>query len=176
MYTIDERLRGLPANRDQIVAVYQSINQPNLMVPGKKAGPAQAFIVGLRGSAGLSIFVYLHLPQTQDCAVYVPERRNLSAGDYAAEESEAHAFVESMGFMMDNLNFRALPAAQQDQLLKTLPVFLKDPRLAAPSIHVSAAGRRGPPPPPPAPSASGAPAEPDSGAAHQKLGRLFASF
>lgn len=167
MYTIDPRLRGLPATRDQIVAVYQSLNQPNLFVPGKQGGPAMAFIVGMRGSAGLSVYVYLHLPAIHDCAVYVPDRRNLSAGEYASEEAEAVAFAESMGFMMDNLNFRGLPAAQQDQVLKTLPVFLKDPRLAAPAPHQAGPANKAPAP---------APAQKADDSGNEKLGRLFASF
>lgn len=131
MFNLDARLRGLPAGREQVLSVFHSINHPHLAIPGKKAGPAQAYIVGLRGSAGLAVFVYLFLPEISDCAVYVPERRNLSAEDYASEEQEALSFVESMGFLMDNMNFRTLAAADQDQLLKTLPVFQKEPRLAS---------------------------------------------
>lgn len=41
-------------------------------------------------------------------------------------ESEALDFVESMGFMMDNLNFSRLNAADQGKLLKELPVFYAD--------------------------------------------------
>ncbi len=133
MFVIDQRLRGLPASRDQVVSVFQSINQPHLAVPGKQAGPAQAYILGLRGSSGLSVFVYLFLAETLDCAVYVPERRNLTPEAYGEAEADAHAFVESMGFMMDNLNFRALPVADQDALMRSLPVFQKDPRLAPPT-------------------------------------------
>lgn len=130
MFTIDERYRGLPASRDQVMALYQSINAPNLAIPGKQAGPARAFIVGLRGSSGFAIFVYLYLAESQDCAVYVTGRFNLAPDAYAEEESEALGFVESMGFMMDNANFRGLQPEQQDELLKSLPVFYKDPKLA----------------------------------------------
>lgn len=130
MFGIDQRLRGLPASREQVMSVYQSINQPHLAVPGKQAGPAQAYIVGLRGSSGISVFVYLFLAQTLDCAVYVPERRNVPPDAWAEAEADALGFVESMGFMMDNLNFRSLPVADQDALLRSLPVFQKDPRLA----------------------------------------------
>ena len=132
MFTFDERIRGLPAARDQVVALYQSINSPHLAIPGKQAGPAQASIVGVRGPGGFVVFVYLFLAEVGDCAVYVPDRRNLSAEDYKDLEAEAVAFVESMGFMVDNMNFRTLSAPQQDELLKTLPVFLKDPKLAPP--------------------------------------------
>lgn len=155
MYTIDPRLRGLPAQREQVVSVFQSINQPHLAIPGKQAGPAQAFVVGLRGSSGLAVFVYLYLAETADCAVYMPDRRNVSAEEYESAESDAQAFVESMGFMMDNLNFRTLPQADQDRLLKTLPVFMKDPKLAQSSQPQKKAAEPVP---------------------QESLGRLFSSF
>lgn len=129
MFSIDERFRGLPAGREQILSLYQSINSPHLAIPGKLAGPAQAFVVGLRGSGGYAVFIYLYLSEAQDCAVYVPSRRNASAEEYQQDEAEALGFVESMGFMMDNANFRGLPTSHQEELLKTLPVFFKDPRL-----------------------------------------------
>ncbi|MGQ0506152.1 MAG: social motility and stimulation tgl protein [Myxococcaceae bacterium] len=128
MYTIDERIRGFPASREQVASLHQSINTPHLAVPGKQAGPARAYILGLRSSGGYAVFVYLYLSQAQDCAVYVSPRRNLPADQLANEETEAIAFVESMGFMMDNANFRGLPQPQQEELMKSLPVFQKDPK------------------------------------------------
>ncbi len=129
VFSIDERFRGLPAHREQVLSLYQSINSPHLAIPGKPAGPAQAFVLGLRGSGGFAVFIYLYLSEAQDCAVYVPGRRAASQEDYQQDEAAALGFVESMGFMMDNANFRGLPAAHQDELLKTLPVFYKDPKL-----------------------------------------------
>ncbi len=130
MFSIDERLRGLPASREQVVALYQSLNQPHLAIPGRQAGPAQGFTVGIRGANGFAVFVYLYLPESLDCAIYASGRRNLTAEEYEQEESEALAFLESMAFMIDNLNFRSLPVEQQDELIRTLPVFYKDPKLA----------------------------------------------
>lgn len=126
MFTIDSRLRGLPVSREQVVALFQSINSPHLAVPGKQAGPAQAYILGVRGASGFVVFVYLYLADGPDCAVYVPERRNLSADEYRLQEQEALAFAESMGFMMDNLNFRAQPPEQQDRMMKSFPVFQRE--------------------------------------------------
>ncbi len=155
MFTYDDRLKGLPATRDQVVAVYQSINQPHLAVPGKQAGPAHAFIAGLRGPSGFAVFVYLYLPESRDCAIYAPSRRNLTPEEYQDEENEALAFVESMGFMMDNMNFRSLPPDEQEAMLRSLPVFQKDPRSAG-MKQLSAI-------------------QPKESAI-ERLGRLFASF
>lgn len=127
MFTIDERLRGLPAVKDQVVALYESLNQPHLAVPGRQAGPARGYILGLRGPQGFAVFVYLHLPESAQCAVYVPSSRAVPSDKYQGEEAEALSFVESMGFIMDNLNFRGRAAEEQDGLISTLPVFQREP-------------------------------------------------
>lgn len=132
MFTYDERIRGLPASREHVASLHVSLNTPHLAVPGKAAGAAQAFIVGLRGSQGFGVFVYLFLSDSQDCAVYVNQRRNVSAEEFQSQEADALGFVESMGFIMDNLNFRSRSAEEQGGLLRTLPVFQRDPRQAPP--------------------------------------------
>jgi hypothetical protein len=128
LFNIDERYRGLPASREQVIALHTSLNSPHLFIPGKPAGPAQAFILGLRGSTGFATFIYLYLSEAADCAIYVSGKRNTSFEEYLGEEGEALAFVESMGFMMDNSNWRSLPQPTQEELLRTLPVFYRDPK------------------------------------------------
>lgn len=128
MYTLDPRLRGLPASREQVVALHQSLNQPHVAIPGKRAGPASAFTLGLKGPSGLNVLVYLFLPDSADCAVYTSDRRNVSVQDYASLEGDALAFVESLGFMMDDLGFAALSSVEQEELMKSLPLFSRDPK------------------------------------------------
>lgn len=106
------------------MALYQSINSPHLAIPGKQAGPAQAFIVGVRAASGFGIFVYLYLAEVGDCAVYASDQRNLTPEQFRDEEAEAIGFVESMGFMMDNLNFANLQPDQKEEILRTLPPFV----------------------------------------------------
>ena len=126
MFTIDERLRGLPAVKDQVVALHESLNQPHLAVPGRAAGPSRAYILGLRGPSGFAVFVYLYMPESGQCAIYVPENRSVTSERYQSEEADAIGFVESMGFIMDNLNFRGRSMDEQDTLISTLPVFQRE--------------------------------------------------
>jgi type IV pilus assembly protein PilF len=157
MFTFDERIRGLPAVKEQVVQVHQSLNSPHLAVPGRRAGPSTAWVLGLRGQHGYAVFVYLYLSDSGECAVYAPQNRQLAAEAFAGEESDALAFVESMGFIMDNLNFKARTVDEQDQMLSALPVFQREP----PAPHQ----RAGTP---------GAPAAKPSGAV--SLGKLFSAF
>ena len=150
MFSLDESIKGVPATKEQVASLLQSINSPHVAIPGKPAGPAQAFIVGLRRPAGFSIYIYLFLAEAGDCAVYVSDKKNLKPEEFAGAEQEAVGFVESMGFFVDTMNFRSLPAADQEELIRTLPVFQKAPAVLSRSDE--------------APPVGGA------------LGRFFASF
>lgn len=160
MYSIDERLRGLPAVRDQVVQLYQSLNQPHLAIPNRRAGPASATVLGLRGPSGFAVFVYLYMPQSGESAVYVPSNGTVPAEQFQGEEAEALGFVESMGFIMDNLNFRGRPADEQDSMIRAMPVFQREP------------------PAPTASSSSTPGARPGTGghATVLQLGKLFSAF
>lgn len=165
MYSIDERLKGLPAVKDQVVQLYQSLNAPHLAIPGRKAGPAMAFVLGLRGPSGFAVFVYLYMQQSGESAVYVPSNGTVPAEQFQSEELEALGFVESMGFIMDNLNFRGRPPDEQETIIRTMPVFMREP------------------PPPASPGGASASAsgitkagKTGSSASVVQLGKLFSAF
>ena len=164
MYSIDERLKGLPAVKDQVVQLYQSLNAPHLAIPARKAGPAMAFVLGLRGPSGFAVFVYLYLQHSGESAVYVPSNGTVPAEQFQSEEAEALGFVESMGFIMDNLNFRGRPPDEQDTIIRTMPVFMREP---PPPASSSPSGLNG--------STS---TRPGSGAHASvvQLGKLFSAF
>jgi hypothetical protein len=161
MFTLDPRIRGIPAHREQVLAFFQSINQPHVVIPGKQAGPAQAYIVGLRSQAGLNALVYLYLGDANDCAVYTSSQRNVGPDQYSKLEAEAVSFVESMGYMMDNMNFTALPYPEQEDLMRTLPVFMKDPSIIKPTAAKASSSS-------PGPSSKAVPAA--------SLGKIFSAF
>jgi hypothetical protein len=127
----DPSIRFIPATRDQVVALVESINQPQVSIPGKEPQAVQGFLCGLRNPTGtFSIFVSLFLPKTGENVVYVSDRRELEMEEYRRVEIEGLHFLESMGFMLDNLNFRNLAHAQQLETLKRVPLF-QEPRAVA---------------------------------------------
>ena len=162
MFTPDSSLAFVPARREQVVAVVESINQPQVSVPGRPAQSVVGHLCGLRNANGtFSIYVGVHLPKTGENVVYVHEWRQLSVEQYREVEVEGLQFLESMGFMLDNLNFRNLSPEVQEQTLRRIPLF-SPPRAPA---SASAPG------PGAAPAATPAPA-----ADPVRLARLLASF
>jgi type IV pilus assembly protein PilF len=171
VFSIDERLKGIPAVKEQVVQLHQSLNQPHLAVPGRKAGPATADVLGLRGPQGCAVFVYLYLGESGECAVYVPSSGTLPVDRYAELEVAALGFVESMGFIMDNVNFRARSSEEQEDLIRRLPVFRREPpqATAPPPTHAVAEA-------PTKPDAAGVAKVGSRGISHAALGRLLGSF
>lgn len=125
-------LSQVPASPESLVAVIESINTPNVVLPGQDAEPTHAYIAGLRNpDASFSIYIYLLQTQSLRPAVYAFEPRSIPLAQYPEVEAEALQFVESMGFMLDNLNFRRLPAEEQQSTFKRLACFKSSEELAA---------------------------------------------
>lgn len=124
MLKIDPALNHIPAQREHVIGLFESINQPLVNIPGSGAAPTSAFVLGTRNDKGhYNVFVYLHQPETRQVVIYVSDPRNLRSTDYRAEQAEAVRFVESMGFMVDDLHFPTLPPEQQDIVMSRVPIF-----------------------------------------------------
>jgi len=134
VFTLDTRLRGIPVTPGQVISIFQSSNSPHLAIPGKQAGHSKAYVLGVRTASAFAMFVYLYLPEISDCAIYSSDQRIANVEDYREAESDAIAFVESMGFIVVNMNFRALGPADQEELIRSLPIFMRDPRLVVHSV------------------------------------------
>ncbi len=157
MFTPEPSLTHVPALREQVVAIIESINQPQVSIPGKPAQAVFGHLCGIRnGNGSFSIFVGLHLPKSGENVIYLHERRQLTtAEEYRQVEIEGLHFLESMGFMLDNLNYRNLAPEAQDQTIARIPLFS--------------------PPRPPA-GAAAAPGSRPAAADPVRVARLLASF
>ncbi len=161
MFRPEPSITHLPFLREQVVAVVESINQPQVSVPGKPAQTVTGHLCGVRnGNGTFSIYVGLHLGKTGENVVYVADKAQLTVEEYRAVEVEGLHFLESMGFMLDNLNFRNLAPDVQEQTFQRISLF-HPPRPPAPAAT----------PAPVAGPAAAAPAAPDLG----RLARFLAS-
>ena len=124
MFQPEPTVTWIPAPREQVVAIVESINQPQVSIPGKASQQVSGHLVGIRnGNGTFSIYVALNLPKTGENVVYCHTRRQLTVEEYRDVEVEGLQFLESMGFMLDNLNFRNLAPEVQDSTIKRIPLF-----------------------------------------------------
>jgi hypothetical protein len=152
----DPSIRFVPATREQVVALVESINQPQVSIPGKPSQTVQGHLCGMRNPDGtFAIVVSLFLPKSGENVVYLHQKRQLTLEEYRDVEIEGLHFLESMGFMLDNLNFRNMAPELQDATLKRVPMFSPQRRPA---------------------SSAAAPAARPEGADSARLARFLASF
>ena len=131
---------------------------PLLIAASLGQGQDSVDVLIRNGNGTFSIYVALHLPKAGENVVYVHDRRQLTVEEYRDVEIEGLQFLESMGFMLDNLNFRNLAPDAQEQVLRRVPLF------SPPRASGAAPG--------PAAGTPGAAAAPDA----SRLARLLASF
>ncbi|HTN53273.1 MAG TPA: hypothetical protein VML50_12770 [Anaeromyxobacter sp.] len=144
MFRPEPSLTHVATTREQVVAIVESINQPQVSIPGKASQTVLGHLCGVRNPNGsFSIYVGLHLPRTGENVVYVHDRRQLGVDDYRQVEVEGLQFLESMGFMLDNLNYRNLAPEMQEQTLQRIPLFSppRPPSAAAAGAAAAGSGR-----------------------------------
>jgi len=109
------------------VTVYESMNTIQVHSTGKEPEAAKAYLIGFRNGRGtFSMIAYLHFQQSKRREIYAPEGADFELDAYSANEDEGVQFLESMGFMMNNLNYRMLTPDQQAEIQKELPFFWTD--------------------------------------------------
>jgi hypothetical protein len=158
MFQPEATITHVPVTKEQVVGLVESINQPQVGIPGKTPQQTSGWLVGIRNANGtFSIFVGLHLNKTGENVIYLDENRHITVEAYRDQEVEGLHFLESMGFMLDNLNFRNLSASAQDETMKRIPLFY-------------------PPRPPTAASAGAGAAEKAEASEATAVARFLASF
>ena len=124
MFTPEPSIQYVPATREQVVAVIEGINQPQISIPGKVPQGVSGHLCALRNADGsFSIVVALHLPRSGENVIYLHGKRRCAPEEYRDIQDEGLHFLESMGFMLDNLNFRNLAPEQQEATLRRIPMF-----------------------------------------------------
>ncbi|MCP4499244.1 MAG: hypothetical protein GY822_04655 [Deltaproteobacteria bacterium] len=113
---------------EQCVSVIKSLNVPNISIPDVGTEPTKSFIVGAQSpSGGFKIFIYMHHTDTQRVSIFTNDGPEVPLEQYANMENAAVEWVESLGFMLDNLSFHTLIPEQKKKLGDELIVFSTTP-------------------------------------------------
>jgi hypothetical protein len=127
LFKLQTKMKSIQVDRERVVAIIESINTPMVAAEERTTQLAKVFIVGISNkNATFSICIYLYLIESKECLIYLCDPPEIQMGAYRETELEALQFVESMGFMVDNLHFRNLSSQQQSTLLQDLPITYED--------------------------------------------------
>lgn len=123
MFTLDPTRTYLDVAPAAIAALYQSVNQTQVLLPGAPAAMATAVVAGHRVDAGFRVDIGLHLPESNRHIVWRHDGGLLDGEGARDAAREALGFVESMGFFMENVNWKLLDPVGQRELVVQLKVF-----------------------------------------------------
>ena len=127
MFVLDPAQTFVDLTGRSLYTLIQSINQPMVAASEHPAEETQAFVVTLQSrEQTFETFIYLHLQESNQCVIYRSSQSPF-LGDHLEEvEGIALDFVESMGFMMDNMRVNRLSPPERKSLILETPAFYSD--------------------------------------------------
>lgn len=132
LFQPEPSLTFLDVDPAHLAALYQSVNQTAVLVPGEASAMARAVVVGHRQADGFDVVIGLHLVESGRHLIFRRGDPSTLDGEGARDAArDALAFVESMGFFMENVNWKQLGPDDRVQLLAELKVFAPPPARVA---------------------------------------------
>lgn len=127
MFEIDNTLKYIEASQDDVLEIIGSINIPLVAAADYPSEPTKAYICSLKKPKKLIVvYIYLHLIQSNIGIIYKSTQGLTPEKDYPTMKDSALEFAESMGFLMEDLAFDNLSGQEKEDLMKSLPLFMKD--------------------------------------------------
>lgn len=127
MFELDESLTYVDAPPERVIAIITSLNTPDVMTDLPKPEPTQAFITTVAEPDGSwQMYIYLYHQKSNVARIYPWRREPITRDNFADVEAAALEFTESMGFLMDNSNYRKKPAQEREEFYNSIPVFMSD--------------------------------------------------
>ncbi len=122
MFELCEQKSSLPLERERVIRLMMSFNEPMVAAPRHPVQQTHAYICTFKEDEGPSVYIYLYLTTDKVGLMYRYVEEPSSEGSPTAED-DAVQFAEDMGFLMDDLKFDELLISQQEKLLATIPLF-----------------------------------------------------
>jgi Tfp pilus assembly protein PilF len=118
----DAQRTHVPGDPARIAALYEATNQPLVQPAGRAAQAAQAAVVALSDRGGYDVVVALTMTESGENVIYAGGRP-VPASHLPQAIEEALNFAESMGFILDALDWGNLDRAHRQELIDRLPAF-----------------------------------------------------
>jgi len=138
MFQWDNALKDLDIDAGQLLQLFRSMRDVQLALPGIPAQEASAYLCQYQNGEKVGTLVALHLHKSAQLAIYVDTPREVSAEQAERALDQALVFVESIGFLMNDLDIQLHSASDRAMLWESLPL-RKGGLKAEPAVPVKGA-------------------------------------
>ena len=122
MFQWDKSMKNLDVPADQLLHLFRSMRDVQLALPGNPAQEASAYLCQYQAGANVGTLVALHLHKSAQLAIYVDTPREVPAERADRSLDQAQMFLESIGFLMNDLDIQILSANDRTLLWESLPL------------------------------------------------------
>jgi len=122
MFQWDKSINTLDLPVDKVVHLFRSMRDVQLALPGLPAQEATAYLCQHQASRGIGTVAVFHLHKSGQMAFYVNTPREVAIDKAEAMLDQATIFVESMGFLMTDLDIHLLNESDRAMLWSSLPL------------------------------------------------------
>ncbi len=122
MFTWDKSILAINLPAGKVVALFRSMREVQLALPGVPAQQASAYLCQYQAEAGVGTVAVFHLHKSHLLAFYVSGPQFVPERDIDSLLDQGLNLVESMGFLMTDQDLHLLDEADQEMLWASLPL------------------------------------------------------
>lgn len=122
MFQWDKSIKSMGVPVAEVVSLHRSMRDVQLALPGLPAQEATAYLCQHKTPQGVGTIAAFHLHKSNHLAFYVDSPVVVAASKAESVLDQALMFVESMGFLMSDLDIHLLAAADRELLWSSLPL------------------------------------------------------
>jgi hypothetical protein len=144
MFQWDKSIRVIDVPAGKVAQLYRSMRDVQLALPGIPAQESTAYLCQHQVGQKIATTLIFHLLKNDQLACYVNSPREVSADKAAGMLDQALMFIESMGFLMTDLDIHLLGEADRELLWSSLPLQkeLPGPGEVAPPVPTAREAQR----------------------------------
>jgi len=125
MFELNGKLNRLDVPAQKVLRLKRSLGDVQIAIPGQKSQMATAYVCAFSAGKGARVIVALHLHDDFKLIFYLNSGGEISSSNASKVLSEGIDFVESLGFMMNDLDIHKMDGEEKAQYWESLP--LKNP-------------------------------------------------
>lgn len=125
MFTSDPNMTDLDVRQKKVAKMLFSMNIHQVATPELTAEDARCYIIFLGEGSSLSAHIGLYLPRSDRRFYYSSSNNPFSTAALAEVEEEGRAFVEDMGFLLDEIPLATMSADERNRWIDEHDMFTR---------------------------------------------------
>jgi hypothetical protein len=122
MFQWDKSISKLEVTAGDVIHLFRSVSDVQLALPGLPAQPATAYLCQYRAAGRVMTVAVLHLVSIDRLAFYRDTLGGVTPDQSPAMLDQALNFIESMGFLMTDLDYQLHADLEREALWAVLPL------------------------------------------------------